>query len=571
MAVGLGQRFLMKIVKNESMRTPEIYGWRVFFLACSACFGGMLFGWDIGTIGGVIVMPSFTKKYHIDTLSKVAQANLASNIVSTLQAGCFFGSLASYYVADRWGRKPALLVAAGITILGVIIQCASDGHISALYVGRLVSGLGVGAASMLTPLYVSENAPRAIRGALTGMYQLFIATGTMLSFWVNYGAILHLKGDTAWIVSLALQMLPAMFLLVGIFLCHESPRWLARQDNWEKATAVLSLVSNLPPDHPYVRMELEEMAEQLENERRLIGGAGFLDLMKEMWTIKGNRNRALISIGLMICQQMTGTNAINYYAPKIFLNLGIDSTTSGLFATGIYGIVKMATCAAFLLLAADSLGRRKSLLWTSIAQGCAMFVIGFYVRFNPPLPNAVIPPVGYFALTCIYLFAGFFQFGWGPCCWIIVSEIPTARLRALNVAIAAAVQWLFNFVVAKAVPTITVGRAGYGTYFIFGTFCFSMFFFVWFLIPETKGLSLEKMDDLFGVTAIAHKGDVESNTGSIRGGPGTHVSTNNEKFAATIPDVEAGNDNLRKREVTKATVEEEHIEHAGVPKPHVQI
>ncbi|KAM0154571.1 hypothetical protein ACHAPG_006421 [Botrytis cinerea] len=201
MAAGLGQRFLMKIVKNESMKTdpPEIYGWRVFFLACSACFGGMLFGWDIGTIGGVIVMPSFTKKYHIDTLAPVAQANLLSNIVSTLQAGCFFGSLFSYYVADRWGRRPALLLAAGVTILGVVIQCASDGHISALYVGRLVGGLGVGAASMLTPLYVSENAPRAIRGALTGMYQLFIATGTMLSFWINYGAILHLKGDAPWI------------------------------------------------------------------------------------------------------------------------------------------------------------------------------------------------------------------------------------------------------------------------------------------------------------------------------------------------------------------------------------
>ncbi|KAF7865788.1 hypothetical protein EAF04_005953 [Stromatinia cepivora] len=563
MAVGLGQRFLMKIVKNESMRTdpPEIYGWRVFFLASSACFGGMLFGWDIGTIGGVIVMPAFTKAYHIDNLGKTAAANLLSNIVSTLQAGCFFGSLIAYYVADRWGRKPALLIAAGITILGVVIQCASHGHISALYVGRLIAGLGVGAASMLTPLYVSENAPRAIRGALTGMYQLFIATGTMLSFWINYGSLLHLKGDAPWIVSLALQMLPAILLFLGIALCHESPRWLARQDNWEKATAVLSKVSNLPPDHPYIRMELEEMSEQLENERRLIGGAGFFDLMKEMWTISGNRNRALISIGLMICQQMTGTNAINYYAPTIFLNLGVNSTTAGLFATGIYGIVKMATCAVFLLVAADSLGRRKSLLWTSIAQGCAMFVIGFYVRFDPPLKGAIIPPVGYFALTCIYLFAGFFQFGWGPCCWIIVSEIPAARLRALNVAIAAATQWLFNFVVAKAVPTmlVTVGRAGYGTYFTFGSFCFSMFFFVWFLIPETKGLSLEKMDSLFGITELVHK-DVESNAGSVH--RDTH--TIDEKAAVDIPEIAdsgtGGDENLRKREVQR----KECVELAGV-------
>jgi hypothetical protein len=127
-----------------------------------------------------------------------------------------------------------------------------------------------------------------------------------------------------------------------------------------------------------------------------------------------------------------------------------------------------------------------------------MFVIGFYVRFDPPKAGAPIPPVGYFALTCIFLFAGFFQFGWGPCCWIIVSEIPTARLRAMNVALAAATQWLFNFVVAQAVPHMlaTVGKAGYGTYFIFGSFCFGMFFYVWFLIPETKGMSLERMDDM---------------------------------------------------------------------------
>jgi len=512
---------LQRVVKNEAMKNdpPEIYGWRVFALACSACFGGMLFGWDIGAIGGVIVMPAFIKAYHIgdDVMSKAERATLLSNIVSTLQAGCFFGSLIAYYVADRWGRKPALLSAATITTIGVIIQCASDGHVSALYVGRLVSGFGVGAASMLTPLYVSENAPRAIRGGLTGLYQLFIATGTMLSFWINYGSLLNGsdKGtaNATWQIPLALQCIPAICLFVGICLCNESPRWLARQDNWERATAVLSQVSNLPPDHPYIKMELEEMAQQLENERRLIGGASFMDLQREMWTIKGNRNRALISIGLMICQQMTGTNAINYYAPTIFLNLGIKGAQTGLFATGIYGIVKMTTCAAFLLFAADSLGRRRSLLWTSIAQGCAMFVIGFYVRFNPPVTGAKIPPVGYFALACIFLFAAFFQFGWGPCCWIIVSEIPTARLRAMNVALAAATQWLFNFVVAQAVPHMlaTVGNKGYGTYFIFGSFCFSMFFFVWFLIPETKGLSLERMDDIFGVTEIAKQlGDEEA-------------------------------------------------------------
>jgi len=129
-------------------------------------------------------MPAFIKKYGL-TPGKTA-ADLSGNIVSTLQAGCFFGSLGAYWIADKYGRKPSLITAAFTTILGVVIQTSSDGHIPALYVGRLVAGFGVGAASMLTPLYVSENAPRAIRGGLTGLYQLFIATGVMLSFWVNY-------------------------------------------------------------------------------------------------------------------------------------------------------------------------------------------------------------------------------------------------------------------------------------------------------------------------------------------------------------------------------------------------
>ena len=164
----------------------------------------------------------------------------------------------------------------------------------------------------------------------------------------------------------------------------------------------------------------------------------------------------------------------------------------------------MTGCLCFLIFAADSLGRRRSLLWTSLAQGTAMYYIGFYMRFDPPVAGHAVPPAGYVALVCVFLFACFFQFGWGPVCWIYVSEIPAARLRSLNVAIAAATQWLFNFVVARATLNMmsTVGKGGYGTFLIYGSFCFSMFFFVWFFIPETKGLSLEKMDDLFGITEL---------------------------------------------------------------------
>jgi len=502
-----GAKFIRMIVKNDSIKTDphEIYGWRAFAMAGSACFGGMLFGFDIGTIGGVLELKEFQDKYDITNLDKVGKANLNANIASTLQAGCFAGCFVASWFADRWGRKMALQVAGLVTIVGCVIQAVAMGSLEAMYVGRFVAGLGVGGASMVVPLYISENAPRGIRGGLTGLYQLFIATGTCLAFWVNYGSLMHLSGGAqVYIVPLALQALPAVLLVGCMALNKESPRFLAKQDKWEEATTVLARMRNLPSSHAYVQDEIKDIADQLEHERMLVAGASVKDLLKEMFTIPGNRKRALISIGLMICQQMTGTNAINYYAPQIFAALGLKGNAVKLFATGIYGIVKMVGCFAFLIFAADSLGRRRSLLWTSIAQGLAMFYIGIYMRVDPPIAGEPVPGAGYFALVCVFLFALFFQFGWGPVCWIYVSEIPAARLRSLNVAIAAATQWLFNFVVARATPNMmaTMGQGGYGTFFTYGSFCFTMFIFVWFLIPETKGLSLEKMDDLFGITEL---------------------------------------------------------------------
>jgi MFS family permease len=178
---------------------------------------------------------------------------------------------------------------------------------------RLLAGFGAGACSMIAPLYVSENAPRALRGALTGTFQFFNTFGVMLSFWIDYGAELHLSGSASYMVPLALQGVPAVLLIVGMLFMTESPRFLAKQDRWEKARQVLALVRNLPEDHPYVQSEFSDIALQLERERLLINGAGWRSLQREMWTIPGNRKRVLISFILMLFQNTTGSNAINYY------------------------------------------------------------------------------------------------------------------------------------------------------------------------------------------------------------------------------------------------------------------
>ncbi|EGS19442.1 putative sugar transporter protein [Thermochaetoides thermophila DSM 1495] len=482
-------KILKAIIRNDAMKQD---------------FGGMLFGWDVGTIGGVLAMPAMQEKYGFKDYDDKGKANMSQNIASTLQAGCFLACFITPWLTDKWGRRWALIGTGAVTTVGVILQAGSagKGSLAAMYVGRFVAGLGVGAASMLTPLYVSECAPRAIRGGLTAFYQLFIVTGVMISFWINYGALQHFKGAATYVVPLALQALPAVLLILFMFMVPESPRWTAKQDNWEETTRIISKLRALPTDHSYVQNEIQEMAQQLENERRLIGEASTKTLLKEMWLVPGNRKRAIISVFLMIWQQMTGVNAINYYAPQIFRGLGMTGTSVQLFATGVYGIVKVVGCFVFLVFAADSLGRRWSLLWTSAAQAISMYIVGAYGKTEPPQEGKPISAFGYVAIVLIYLWAVFFQFGWGPVCWILVSEIPTARLRALNVAIGAATQWLFNFIIARTVLTmqVTMGTAGYGMFFLFGTFGWIMGIFVWFFIPETKGVSLEQMDKLFGVT-----------------------------------------------------------------------
>ncbi|KAH7112608.1 hypothetical protein B0J13DRAFT_534048 [Dactylonectria estremocensis] len=255
-----------------------------------------------------------------------------------------------------------------------------------------------------------------------------------------------------------LSLLPVVFLFVGMLFANESPRFLA-QKTPEKALAVLAKLRGLPMDHPYIRNEMDSISAQLEEERAL----------------------AANNSGL---------------TPTIFKSVGMSSSASGLLATGVYGIVNIVSCAIFILFVTDSLGRRKSLLWTGIVQGLALFYVGFFLRYSHPQEGSPPGAAGYVAIVAIYIFAAVYQFGWGP------VEIPAARMRALQMGMATASQWLFNFVVAKSTLTMfaTLGPNGFGTYFLYGSFCVSMVVFAWFFVPETKD-----MDELFACDNVRGK------------------------------------------------------------------
>jgi MFS family permease len=211
-------KVLRAIVRNDAMKEDpdEIYNWRVFALVFSSCFGGMLFGWETGAIGGVLAMDATQERYGYAHWDKKDKSLMDQNIVSTLQIGCWVSCYFTGWLADKYGRRLCLIGTGLFTIIGVVFQAASaaQGTIAVMYVGRFLAGLGVGAASTLVPLYVSECVPRAVRGGLTAFYQLFIVTGVMISFWVNYGSLLHIKGQAVFIVPLTLQVTPAVLLAI---------------------------------------------------------------------------------------------------------------------------------------------------------------------------------------------------------------------------------------------------------------------------------------------------------------------------------------------------------------------
>ncbi|KAF9639597.1 hypothetical protein BFW01_g11403 [Lasiodiplodia theobromae] len=502
---------IQRIVRNEAVQSdpPEIYNARVLLISLAACGGALLFGMDMGIIGGVLTMETFKRQYGLTDKSEAVLANLSSNIVSVIQAGAFAGALFSTWLANKIGRRPSLIVASVLVFIGVAFQAGASGYIELLYVGRLIAGIAIGIASTVNPLYVSENAPRGIRGLLTGLYQLTLVSGLTLAFWINYGSLQHLHGHAQYILPLALQALPALILFVGMLLANESPRYLA-QTSPTRALRVLAQLRGLPADHPYVQHELSSIAAQLEEERALAaagGGATVFALLKEAVAVKSYRRRSVLCVTLMMWSNLTGTNAMTYYSPTIFASVGLRGASVGLLATGVYGIVKMVACAVFIVFVTDTLGRRKSLIWTGVVQGLALFYVGFYIRFDPPVAGSPVSAPGYVAIVAIYIFAAVYQFGWGSVVWTYCSEIPAARLRALNMGMATASQWLFNFVVAKATPSMfaTLGKGGFGTYFFYGGCCFVMVVYAFFFVPETKGLSLELMDELFEQDSVRRK------------------------------------------------------------------
>ncbi|KAH7333406.1 general substrate transporter [Rhexocercosporidium sp. MPI-PUGE-AT-0058] len=486
---------------------PEVRNWRIHLIAVIASMGSVAMGYDTSVIGGTMALDSFRRDFGLTGVAPHTRDTLQGNIVSTFQAGCFFGSLLTFPLGEKFGRKKAIMFASLVFCIGGAMMTAANGIIALIIAGRAIAGLGIGAVSLLVPVYIAETSPPSIRGRLVGIFEVLSQAGGMLGFWINYAVnrTISVEGKTQWIVPLSLQLIPGALLFFGIMFCPESPRWYAKKDRWEEAGKTLAHIRHLDENHPYIQRELSDIREQIimatpANGQRM----GNMDMYKRLCQ-KGTRNRIAIGLFLMACQNLTGVNIITYYSPRIFETLGITGTDTKLFATGFYGIAKTLGMIVFSAYLVEKIGRRKGLIWGAFIGSLPMWYIGAYVMRADPAGAAAKGVVsqtgaGYFAMVCVYLYGFIYCMTWQGITWVYCSEIFPFDIRLLCVAITTADQWLWSFVISRTTPYM-ITSLGYGTYMFFGALMVLMGLWAWWAVPETKGKTLEEMEALFGVPA----------------------------------------------------------------------
>ena len=292
-----------------------------------------------------------------------------------------------------------------------------------------------------------------------------------------------------WRLPLIVQLVPGVIFIVLMSFQPESPRWLVEHGHFDRAARSLARASGMRPDDESVLLTVEEIKADFEGKEKT-------PLLKQLVMMGESRTTALrcfIPSLVMFWQQATGTNAINYFSPTIFANLGVSGTTSGLLATGVYGVVKTVSVALVLAFAVEGLGRKRCLIIGGIGQGLMMLWIG---GFSGVHPAATVVPASYVSLVAVYLYAVFYCVGWGPLPWVVAAEVAPNHVRAAALSVAIGVNWLFSFTVSKLTP-IMLNRITYGTYLVFGVFCLLMASWTYFFLPETKGYALEDIRYLF--------------------------------------------------------------------------
>ncbi|KAH8554596.1 general substrate transporter [Umbelopsis sp. PMI_123] len=502
----------------ENKPEPHRAGALVYGVVAFASIGGFLFGYDQGVMSGIIVMPYWTKYFNNP------DDVMTGFIVSIYLLGAFAGGLFAGPISERIGRKRSIQLASVVFTLGSAIQAGAS-TTQMLLGGRFVQGLGIGMYSMNVPVYQSELSPPHLRGRFVALQQLSIVTGIMIAFWLGYGCS-FIQSDVSWRLPLALQIVPSILLFFGMFFLPYSPRWLVDKNRNDEALQTLArLHADGDTQDAYVLQEYNEIVEYVKFERE-----NAVRTYRDLFT-KQNRKRVLLAVGIQSMQQWTGINAVLYYAPLIFKGAGLSGTASQLLATGLNGVVSViATIPAVMYI--DKWGRVKTLLVGGTGMGVTMLLAGALLG---AYPHSDVGPnnlgAQYFAIVMMYFFTICFSSSWGPCGWIYPAEIFPNRARAKGTGLSTAANYLMNFVIGEITP-IMLSRITYWTYIFFCLTNFACVIILYFFYPETRGLSLEQMEVLFGGAGADVVRQIEN------GQFGIHTEKKDEVDAEVKPEVE---------------------------------
>jgi MFS family permease len=252
-------------------------------------------------MGSVLALTSFKKDFGLPEgssgFASAKNAHISSNVVSLLTAGCFFGAIFAAFLNDRFGRRYSLMGFSVIFLIGAAVQTAAHHHIGQIYAGRVIAGLGIGGMSSITPVFVAENCPPAVRGRITGLFQEFLVIGSTFAYWLNYGVALHISPSTKqWRIPVAIQLIPGGFLLIGLFFLKESPRWLMKQGRYEEATNSLAYMRREEPTDPDIVKEIAEIRAAIEEELQATEGVTWKECLAP-----ANRKRFFLGFCIMVC------------------------------------------------------------------------------------------------------------------------------------------------------------------------------------------------------------------------------------------------------------------------------
>lgn len=457
----------------KSQKSNNLY---LLFIALTAALGGFLFGYDTAVISGTI---GFVKsKFALDAV-------MEGWFVSSALVGCIAGVSFAGELSDRLGRKK-VLIASGLLFFISAIGCAVSASHTELIIYRLVGGVGVGIASMLSPLYISEVSPPKIRGRMVALYQFAITIGILFAYFSNAwllnnsltlelpNAWLHkIFAEEVWRAMFGSEVLPAMLFFITMFFIPESPRWLAAKGKNLQSGAVLAKING----SSLAEKELLSINEAIAKEE------------KGSWKVlfhPGIRVAMFAGIFLAVLSQFTGINAIIYYGPRIMEESGLK-LSDALGGQVIIGFVNVAAT-VIAIWKIDNYGRKKLMLAGVSGMGISLVIVG--ILFLLKMTSGVI------ILIFILTFCASFSVGFGPVIWVLLSEIYPTNVRGRAMSIATFALWIGTALVGQLVPWMLETLTAAGTFFVFALFCIPVPFILK-RIPETKGMSLEDIENVW--------------------------------------------------------------------------